>query len=236
VFTKCGFLWDENHQDSWSLKAASIQTEVENSLDRLGIDAIDLYQIHWPGLPPDGDTSDIEEAWTTLAKLRTAGKVRNIGVSNFDTAQLARIQGIAHVESLQLPYSVVSRDVEKSILPYCQEHHIGVLAYSPMESGLLSGSMTRERIKQLPSDDWRREFNPAFVEPHLTRNLDVVEVMRAIGKRHGRSPGEVAIAWVLQNPTVTGAIVGMRRPSQVAGIIGAAEFRLSPGEIEQIES
>jgi aryl-alcohol dehydrogenase-like predicted oxidoreductase len=235
VFTKCGFRWDADRNDSWSLKAASVREEVENSLQRLGIEAIDLYQIHWPGYPPDGEDSDIEEAWTTMVALRKEGKLRHIGVSNFNTAQLERLQGIARVETLQSPYSLVTRGIEESLLPYAREHRMGVLAYSPMESGLLSGAMTRDRIQALPSDDWRREFNPAFAEPAVTRNLETVEVLRAIGHKHGRSPGEVAIAWTLRASTVSAAIVGMRRPSQVLGVLGAAELRLSADEIAELE-
>jgi aryl-alcohol dehydrogenase-like predicted oxidoreductase len=235
VFTKCGFRWDDQHNESFSLKAASVRQEVDHSLNRLGLDAIDLYQIHCPSYPPEDDDADIEEAWAALVELRTAGKLRHIGVSNFTTAQLDRLQGIAGVESLQSSYSVVSRGIEESILPYCTQRNMGVLAYSPMESGLLSGTMTRERIQQLPSEDWRRQFNPEFAEPALTRNLQTAEVLRRIGNRHGRSPGEIAIAWTLRTPIVTGAIVGIRRPSQVMGVLGAAELRLTGADLAEIE-
>jgi aryl-alcohol dehydrogenase-like predicted oxidoreductase len=235
LFTKCGFRWDENRNDLWSLKAASVREEVDHSLERLGVDTIDLYQIHWPGSPPDGDDADIEEAWTAFVELRKAGKLRHIGVSNFNTAQLDRLQRIARVETLQSPYSLATRGIEDSIVPYCREHHMGVLAYSPMEAGLFSGEMTRERIHGLPSDDWRSQFNPAFAEPAVSKHLQTVEVLRRIGKRHGRSAGEVAIAWTLRDPTVTAAIVGVRRPGQVLGVIGAAELRLTPSEISEIE-
>jgi aryl-alcohol dehydrogenase-like predicted oxidoreductase len=230
IFTKCERIWNENREIGKSLKADSIRRECEASLRRLNVDTIDLYQIHWP--EPD---EDVEEGWSTLAKLQKEGKVRWIGVSNFNVAQLKRAQAIAPVTSLQPPYSLVTRDIEPELLPHAKANGIGVICYSPMKAGLLSGAMTRERALNLPADDWRRR-NPAFQEPHLTRNLELVELLRAIGTRHGRTPGEVAIAWVLRHPAVTGAIVGLRNPSQVDGVIGAAEFRLTPAEIEEIEA
>jgi len=228
VFTKCERRWNERGELSGNLKADSLRAECEASLRRLQVDAIDLYQIHWPN--PE---EDIEEGWTTLAELKQQGKVRYIGMSNFNTAQMKRAQAIAPITSLQPPYSLLARAVEKEILPYCAEQNIGVIVYSPMRAGLLSGAMTRERAGALADNDWRRN-DPDFEEPALSRNLRLVELLRAIGKRHGRTPGEVAIAWTLRNPVVTGAIVGLRRAEQVLGIIGAAEFRLSPGEIDEI--
>jgi aryl-alcohol dehydrogenase-like predicted oxidoreductase len=230
VFTKCGRLWDATGQIRGSLKAASIRRELESSLRRLRLEVIDLYQVHWP--VPD---EEIEEGWGEMARLQKEGKIRHIGVSNFSVAQMTRAQALAPIASLQPPYSLVARDVEKEILPFARENHIGVIVYSPMHSGLLTGSMTRERIAAFPADDWRRR-NPNFQEPLLSRNLQWVEVLRAVGKRHGRSPGEVAIAWTLRHPAVTGAIVGVRSPSQVAGIIGAGQFRLSESEVGEIES
>jgi aryl-alcohol dehydrogenase-like predicted oxidoreductase len=200
------------------------------------VEAIDLYQIHWPDFsfaPEGGRAPGIEEAWSTLAEMKRAGKVRHIGVSNFSVAQMERIRPIAPISSLQPPYSMLSRGIEKEILPYCASHNIGIIVYSPMQSGLLTGAMTKERIATMPQDDWRRQ-NPDFREPKLTQNLLLVEKLRRIGSRHGRSPGEVAVAWTLRHPAVTGAIVGVRRPSQVDGVIGAADFRLSPAEIEEI--
>ena len=191
---------------------------------------IDLYQVHWPDPDPD-----IEEGWTTLAELKAAGKVRHIGVSNFNVEQLRRAQAIAPVESLQPPYSLLRRDIEAEILPFCQEHNIAVIAYSPMASGLLTGAMTPERAASLPQDDWRRN-DPRFQEPQLSQTLRLVDVLREIGARHGRTPGEVAIAWTLRHPGVTGAIVGARRPDQVEGIAGAADFRLSQEELASIDS
>jgi aryl-alcohol dehydrogenase-like predicted oxidoreductase len=229
VFTKCERVWDEAGEIYRSLKADSVRRECEASLRRLAVDTIDLYQIHWPD--PDGD---VEEGWGCLAKLREEGKVRWIGVSNFDTAQMERCRKIAPVTSLQPPYSAVSPEVEQEILPYCHRHDIGVIVYSPMKSGLLTGAMTKERVAALPSDDFRRNAL-AFQEPHLSKNLKLADLMKAIGARHGRSAGEVAIAWTLRNPAVTSAIVGMRSAAQVEGVIGAMEFRLSADEVEEIE-
>jgi aryl-alcohol dehydrogenase-like predicted oxidoreductase len=229
VFTKCSMVWDEHREISHSLKADSIRRECEASLRRLRVEAIDLYQIHWPD--PD---EDIEEGWATLAALKEEGKVRHIGVSNFNVAQLTRAQAIAPITSLQPRYSLLHREIEKEVLPFAARENIGVIAYSPMASGLLTGAMTPERIAGLPADDWRRGHGD-FREPRLSRNLKLVRLLRAIGDRHGRSPGEVAVAWVLRDPAVTGAIVGARRPGQVRGVVGAAEFRLSPREVAEIE-
>jgi len=229
IFTKCERSWNERGELGGNLKADSLRVECEASLRRLKVDAIDLYQIHWP-IPEE----DLEEGWTTLAKLKEEGKVRYIGVSNFNVAQMKRAQAVAPITSLQPPYSLLARAVEKDILPYCVGQNIGVIVYSPMRAGLLSGAMTRARAGALPDDDWRRSDRD-FQEPALSRNLDLVELLRAIGARHGRTPGEVAIAWTLRRPAVTGAIVGLRRAEQVSGIIGAAEFRLSFEEIGEIE-
>ncbi len=236
VFTKCSLVWDEKGNISHNLNPGSLRKELEASLKRLRAEAIDLYQIHWPNFsfaPEGGSAPGIEEAWSTLADMKRAGKVRHVGVSNFSVAQMERIRPIAPISSLQPPYSIVSRGIEKEILPYCASHNIGIIVYSPMQSGLLTGAMTRERIESMPRDDWRRQ-NPDFREPKLTQNLLLVEKLRRIGLRHGRSPGEVAVAWTLRHPAVTAAIVGVRRPSQVDGVIGAADFRLSPVEIEEI--
>jgi aryl-alcohol dehydrogenase-like predicted oxidoreductase len=230
IFTKCSMVWDENGEIGHSLKAESVKRECENSLRRLRTDAIDLYQIHWPN--PD---EEIEEGWSAMAELKQEGKVRHIGVSNFDVAQMKRAREIAPVESLQPPYSMLSREIEDEILPYCQENGIAIIVYSPMKSGLLTGKMTKERAQSLPEDDWRSRA-PAFQEPQLSRNLELVELLKEIGERHDASPGEVAIAWTLRHPAVTGAIVGGRQPDQVDGIIGAAELRLSDDEIDEIEA
>jgi aryl-alcohol dehydrogenase-like predicted oxidoreductase len=230
IFTKCSLIWDDNREMGRSLKADSIRREVEASLRRLQVETIDLYQIHWPIPDPD-----IEEGWTTLAKLKEEGKVRYIGVSNFNVEQLKRAQAIAPVTSLQPPYSLVNPAVEEAILPFCQENNTGVIVYSPMQSGLLTGAMSAERIAAMPEDDWRKR-NGEFQEPRLTRNLKLVEFLKQIGEPHRRSPGEVAIAWTLRHPAVTAAIVGGRNAKQVEGIIGAADFRLSAEELQQIEA
>jgi aryl-alcohol dehydrogenase-like predicted oxidoreductase len=230
VFTKCARIWNEQRQIGKSLKADSIRGECEASLRRLKVDVIDLYQMHWP--EPE---EDIEEGWSTMAQLQREGKVRWIGVSNFNVAQMKRAQAIAPITSLQPPYSMLVRGVEAEVLPYCREQNIGVVVYSPMRNGLLTGAMTRARVAAFPADDWRRN-NPDFQEPRLTRNLRLVEVLRAIAKRHGRTPGEVAIAWTLHDLAVTGAIVGLRRPDQVSGVIGAGEFRLSAEDVREIET
>jgi aryl-alcohol dehydrogenase-like predicted oxidoreductase len=230
VFTKCSLVWDGNGEVPNVLEKASVKRECEESLRRLQTDVIDLYQIHWPR--PD---EDIEEGWEAMAELKDEGKVRHIGVSNFDASQMERIGVTASVETLQPPYNMLNRGVEEEILPYCEEHDVGVIVYSPMRSGLLTGKMTPERVANLPSDDWRRNAGD-FQEPRLSRNLELVGLLEEIGREHGRSPGEVAIAWTLRHPAVTAAIVGGRRPDQVDGIIGAADLRLSEDELGRIEA
>lgn len=230
VFTKCSMTWDDKGEISRNLKAEGIRREVEGSLKRLKRDVIDLYQIHWPDPEPD-----IEEGWRTMAELQKEGKVRYIGVSNFNVAQMERVAKIAPVTSLQPNYNLLTRDIEREVLPYCRAHDIGVIVYSPMKSGLLSGKMTRERIASLPPNDFRpRTVN--FQEPLLSRNLQLVELLRNIGERHGRTPGEVAIAWTLHNPAVTGAIVGMRSADQAKEIVRAGDLRLSEEEVRNIEA
>ena len=230
IFTKCSMRWDENRQIHRSLKAKSLEEELENSLRRLNVETIDLYQIHWPN--PE---SEIEEGWETLARFKKQGKVRYIGVSNFNVEQMKRVQKIAPITSLQPPYSLLNRGIEAEILPFCEQNDIGVINYSPMASGLLTGKMTAERIAKLPADDWRRR-SPNFNEPKLSKNLKLVELLREIGKPHGVEPGVVAIAWTLRKPAVTAAIVGARRPDQVDGILPAVTFRLSGDEIKRIDA
>jgi aryl-alcohol dehydrogenase-like predicted oxidoreductase len=232
VFTKCGLRGDANGEVRKVLSAASIRGEVEDSLRRLSIDAIDLYQIHWP---PDPDSPELEEGWSTLADLKREGKVRWIGVSNFNVQQLLRAQVIAPVTSLQPRYSLVHREIEEEILPYCLSEGIGVIVYSPMASGLLTGAMTRERAARLPKDDWRRGY-PDFTEPNLSHNLALVERMREIARSRHRSVGEVAIAWTLRHPAVTGAIVGARNAQQAEGVMRAGELRLTEDEVNEIEA
>jgi aryl-alcohol dehydrogenase-like predicted oxidoreductase len=235
LFTKCSLVWNENREVSHSLKADSIRKEVEASLKRLNGETIDLYQIHWATWDPNGDAPDIEEGWRALKELKDEGKVREIGVSNFNVEQLERIRAIAPVTSLQPPYSAIRRDIESEILPYAKEHNIGVIVYSPMQSGLLTGKMTRERIDNMPVDDWRKD-DTEFQEPKLSKNLALAELMSEIGARHNVSAGVVAIAWTLQNEAVTAAIVGARNPQQIDGIIAAGNFELSDEEAAEIEA
>ena len=235
VFTKCSLVWPEGRRDvQHNLEAASIRREVENSLRRLGVETIDLMQIHWPRFFDAPTAGSIEEGWGELAALKQAGKIRHIGVSNFKADDMERASKIAPVESLQPPYSLLRRAIEAETLPYCLAHNIGVIVYSPMQAGMLSGKMTAERVASLPEDDWRRR-TPEFQEPRLSKNLAFVEVLRQVGARHGASPGEVAVAWVLRNPAVTAAIVGFRRPQQVDEMVGAAELQLTDADVRDVE-
>jgi aryl-alcohol dehydrogenase-like predicted oxidoreductase len=238
VFTKCSLVWDEQGHVTHVLAAQSIRREIEASLRRLNADRIDLYQIHWPvwpASPPGHDPGSIEEAWITLTKLRDEGKVAFIGVSNFDVDRLKRLQRIETPASVQPPYSMLRPEIEQELLPFCLEHNIGVIPYSPMQSGLLSGKMTRERIASLPEGDWRRN-NRFYQEPLLSRAFALVERLEKIGGRHGRSAGEVAIAWTLRHPAITATIVGARHPRQIDELIGAATFRLNAQEVEGLDS
>jgi len=236
VFTKCTLVWGEDRVVTHDVSGPSIRREVEDSLRRLRVDVIDLYQMHWPRwqAAPVPSPGSVAEAWGTLADLKQQGKVRHIGVSNFTVEDLKMAEAIAPVGSLQPPYSMLRRAIETDVLPYCREKNIGVLGYSPMLSGLLTGAMTRERVEALAASDWRRN-NKEFQEPQLSANLALVEVLRAIGARHGLSAGEVAIAWTLRDPVVTAAIVGGRSASQVDGVVGAAGFTLSAEELAEIE-
>jgi len=231
VFTKCARVWDANRQIGKCLKADSVRKECEASLRRLKVEVIDLYQVHWPE-PPE----DIEEGWQAVQSLKEQGKVRWCGVSNFSAAQMEQVTRFGSLTSLQPPYSMLRRDIEAETLPYCHKNNIGVLVYSPMQSGLLTGAWTKERHAALPDDDWRREKNKQFQEPLFSRNLRLVEVLRGIGAKHGKSPGEVAISWVLSQPAVTAAIVGARKPGQLSQLIGAAKWRLTVAELSEIQS
>ncbi len=228
IFTKSSKLWDKDRNIISSMK--SIRKEIEDSLSRLQVDVVDLYQIHWPD--PD---DEIEEGWAAMSKLKDEGKVRWIGVSNFNVAQMERAAKIAPITSLQPPYSLVKRNVEAEILPYCEQHNIGVINYSPMGAGLLTGAMTLERARNLPADDWRSR-SENFREPRLLRHVQLVEILKTIGENHGRTPGEVAVAWTLRLPAITAAIVGARSAKQVEGIIGAMTLQLNADEVEQIEA
>ena len=231
VFTKCGLRSDGSGRVYEVLKADSIRRECEDSLRRLRVEAIDLYQIHWPV----NDTAELEEGWTAMAQLQRESKVRWIGVSNFNVEEMKRAQAIAPITSLQPPYSLIRREIEEDILPFCQRQGIGVIVYSPMASGLLTGAMTRERVARLANDDWRKR-HPDFQEPRLSEHLALVERLRAVGVQHGRSPGEVAIEWALGHPAVTGAIVGARSAEQADGVMNAGTIRLTNQEKAEIEA
>ena len=230
VFTKGGQPEGPDRTSYQTLKRDSLLRECEGSLRRLGVDAIDLYQIHWP-IPDE----EIEEGWSALSELKEQGLVRHIGVSNFSVAQLERAEAIAPVETLQPPYSLIDRDVEPDVLPWCEEHDVGVIVYSPMASGMLTGRMTRERIEGLPADDWRSKSD-TFREPQLSRNLELVERLHRVAERHGVEPGAVAVAWTLHDPAVDGAITGFRRPDQVDPIVAAADLELSDGDVRELEA
>lgn len=228
VFTKCSMRWRDDKSIYNSLKAESIREELEQSLRRLKVDAIDLYQVHWP--KPE---EELEEGWAELERLRREGKIRWIGVSNFTVDQMKRAEKIAPITSLQPPYSMLRRAIEAEILPYAQSRGIGVINYSPMLSGMLTGKMTAERIAAMPADDWRRK-NIEYSEPRLGRNMRLVELLREIGRPHGVVPGVVAIAWVLHHPAITAAIVGGRNARQVEETAAALTFRIEDEDYERI--
>jgi len=228
IFTKCSMRWDNKREIYHSLK--EIRTEVEESLRRLQVEAIDLYQIHWPN--PD---SEIEEGWSTMADLQREGKVRWIGVSNFNVAQMERALKIAPITSNQPPYSMLNRTAEPEILPFCHKHGIGVINYAPMHSGLLTGAMTKERVAAFPENDFRRNAKN-YQEPLLSRNLAIADLLKTIGARHGGAAGVIAIAWTLRNPALTAAIVGGRNAKQVEGVIPAMDFQLSDAEYAEINA
>jgi len=230
VFTKCGIVWDEKGKVDYSLKAASIRRECEASLKRLKVEAIDLYQAHWPA----DDLAETLEGWSEMAKLKKEGKVRWIGASNFSVEELRKCGELAPVTSLQPPFSLIKAETADALLPYCRDHGIGVIVYSPMASGLLTGKMTRERIEKLPPDDWRRQ-NPEFQEPKLTKNLELVDRLRQVAAKHGCSPAEAAIAWTLAHEEVTGAIVGARNAGQVEGTTGAAKLKLTSEDMALLQ-
>lgn len=231
IATKCGRVWDEGSTTPYGrLTAENVRQEAEDSRRRLGVDVIDLYQIHWPD--PE---EQIEEAWATIAELIEEGKVRYGGVSNFSVEQLERIRPIHPVASLQPPYNMLARDIEEDLLPYCAENDIGVVAYSPMMSGLLTGKYDRESIQNLPDDDWRKD-STQFTDPELSANLELIEGLRPIAERQGKTLAQLAIAWVLRRPEVTAAIVGARRPDQIEETVKAGGWQLSEEDLVEIES
>ncbi len=231
IATKCGLVWDDQKNASYSrLKAASIRSELEASLKHLNTDYVDLYQIHWPN--PD---EDIEEAWGAIADLIREGKIRYAGVSNFRVEQIERLQAIHPVTSLQPPYSMLRRGIERKLLPFCATNNIGVIVYSPLQAGLLTGKFTRERWERLPEDDWRRRA-PHFQEPSFSANLELAEALRPIAERVGCTRAQLAIAWVLNHPAVTSAIVGARRPDQIAETAPGGDVDLSADDVAEVDA
>lgn len=232
VATKCGLVWNEGSSEVFGrLTAPSLRAECEASLKRLGVEVIDLYQIHWPR-----DAEHLEEGWSAIADLAKAGKIRYAGVSNFTIEQIKKVQAIYPVASVQPPYSMLERRVEAELLPFCAANNIGVVAYSPMQTGMLTGKYTRELVDQLPADDWRKEFNPHFKEPALSANLKLVDGLRPIAERNGKTVAQLAIAWVLRRPELTSAIVGARRPAQLEETVAAGDWVLSPEDLAEIDT
>lgn len=231
IATKCGLSWDDDQNVFGRLKAENVRAEVEASLKRLQIDTIDLYQIHWPD-----PKKDIEEAWTTLAELAEEGKIRHAAVCNFNVKQLKRIEHIYPVASVQPPYSMLERKIEKKLLAYCSNKNIGLIPYSPLQKGILTDKFTREWVEGLPEDDHRKTVDGRFQEPLLSSNLQLVEELRSIANQSGKSVVQIAIAWVLRRPEVTAAIVGARRPSQIEEAVGIGDWRLSSEDISVIDN
>lgn len=230
VFTKCTSAWDESGNIESKLKSESVRREVEGSLKRLDVDVLDVCQLHMP--VPD---EDIEEGWSTLAELRDEGKIRYVGVSNFDVPQMQRAHAIAPITSTQPIYNLLNREIERDVLPFCRKEAIGVVVYSPMASGLLTGGMSRERIESLPADDWRKRW-PDFLSPRVDRTLTLVEELRPVADSRARSVAQLAIAWTLRDPVVTAATVGFRSAEQVDGLVEAANFNLEAKDLAHIEA
>jgi aryl-alcohol dehydrogenase-like predicted oxidoreductase len=231
VATKCGRRWDEAGTPYGILKPDSVRKEIDESLQRLGVDVIDLYQMHWP--QPD---EDIEGAWQVMADAVKAGKVRYIGVCNYNVAQLKRVQAIHPVASLQPPYSMLVRGVEDELLGFCAANDIGVVCYSPMQKGILTDKFTREWVASLATDDHRSQLDPRFQEPELSKNLAVVDGLKPIAQKANHTVAQLAIAWVLRRPEVTSAIVGARRTSQIEETVGAGDWTLSPAEVDAVNA
>jgi len=229
IATKCGLVWNENRKVKFRLKSDSIIEECENSLRRLNTDYIDLYQIHWPD-----PKTPIEEAWRAMAQLKESGKVRYIGVSNFDVAQLNTCQKIAPVTSLQPPYSMVKRGIEQDILPWCLEHDTGVVAYSPLQAGILTGKFNLEHLNSLPKDDWRK-YNPLFKPPVFEKIVEFVEQVTSLGEKYEKTPGSMAVNWVLSQPGITAAIVGVRNQEQALQITNGTGWSIQKEDLDIID-
>lgn len=229
IATKCGILWNDKREKVVHLKRDSVRRECHDSLRRLGVERIDLYQMHWPDPEPD-----IEEAWEEMARLAEEGKIRYIGVSNFSVRQMERVAKIHPISSLQPPYSMLHREAELDLLGYCAQHGIGVIVYSPMQRGLLTGAFSRERLAALAPDDHRRRA-PEFQEPQFGATLELVEGLKKIARRNGKSVSQLAVSWVLRRSEVTAAIVGARRPGQIAETAPASDWNLGKKDIEEIE-
>lgn len=233
VFTKCGYSWDEADRGATlrpTLRPDTLRAEAEASLRRLGLETIDLYQIH---APPQVESAPLEESWAAMAKLVDEGKVRAIGVSNFDVALLERCEAVRHVDSLQPPFSLIHRGAAEDVIPWCAAHETGVIVYSPMQGGLLTDRFSAERVPSLAEDDWRRG-NPDFQSPQLERNLALRDALRPLARRYGVSVAAVAVAWTLAWPGVSGAIVGARSPEQVDGWVAAASLKLTAADLDEI--
>lgn len=231
IATKCGRRWDETGTPYANLDPHSVRAEIDDSLRRLGVDVIDLYQMHWP--QPE---EKIEEAWAVMADGVKAGKIRYIGVCNCNVAQMKRLQPIHPIASLQPPYSMLVRGIEDELLGFCAANHIGVVCYSPMQKGILTDKFTRDWVASLPKDDHRSQHDPRFQEPELSRNLDLVEKLKPIARKSGHTVAQLAIAWVLRRPEVTSAIVGARKPSQIEETVAAGDWNLSPEEIAAVDA
>jgi aryl-alcohol dehydrogenase-like predicted oxidoreductase len=234
VFTKCGLIWDEQDRNATPKRVgapASIRGELDRTLRRLGAERVDLYQVHWPA----EDGTPIEEYWQTLLDLKREGKVRAVGLSNHKIDLLERAERLGHVDTLQPPFSPIRRDAAAAELPWCLSHDTGVIVYSPMQAGLLTGSFSEARAAALPPDDWRSR-SPEFQPPRLQNNMALADAMRPIAERHGTTVGAVAIAWTLAVPGVTGAIVGARSPQQVDGWLDAASLTLTSADLAEIRA
>ncbi|MBN1361337.1 MAG: aldo/keto reductase [Sedimentisphaerales bacterium] len=229
IATKCGLRWNQRREKVPCLEPESIRRECDESLARLGLEVIDLYQMHWPDPP-----NDFEAGWEMMVRLRDEGKVRYLGVCNYSVAQLECISRIEPPVSLQPPYSMIRRDVEDELLGYCAEHDMGVLAYSPMQRGLLTGKFNAKGLAGLTPDDHRRR-SPEFQDPQFGATVELVEALKPIAERHGRTRAQLAVAWVLRRPEVTSAIVGARRPSQIEETVQAADWNLGQEDIAAIE-